>query len=279
MDKSVKKNLFRKTIPDIISFKGNKEPLVCITAYSAPMAKVVDKHVDLILVGDSLGMVMYGMDSTLPVTLEMMINHGLAVMRGSNKSCVIVDLPFGSYQASPQDAFLNAVEVIAKTGCGGVKLEGGCVMADTIEYLVKRGIPVMGHIGMMPQSFNLNGGYGVKGNLTKETSEILADAIAVQEAGAFAVVIESTTEELARKITDKLTIPTIGIGASPACDGQIIVAEDILGIIDDFKPKFVKRFANLNEEISNAVKCYSEEVRARIFPSLEHCYKEKREVD
>lgn len=265
----------RITPSDLLSQKGGT-PIVCITAYSAPMAKLMDEHVDLLLVGDSLGMALYGFDTTLPVTTDMMINHGAAVVRGSKRACVIVDLPFGSYQASPQAAFDTAARVMAETGCAGVKLEGGKAMAETIAFLVTRGIPVMGHVGMTPQSVNAYGGYRARGRTDTGAQDIQDDAKAVTEAGAFSVVIESTVEPIARAITEDIAIPTIGIGASPSCDGQIIVAEDILGIFQDFTPKFVKHYAQLGDDISAAVQQYADEVRSRTFPTFDHCYGVKK---
>ncbi len=261
----------RTTTRDLLARKGGA-PIVCITAYSAPMASLMDDHVDVLLVGDSLGMVFYGLPSTLPVTTDMMINHGAAVVRGSKKACVIVDLPFGSYQGSPAQAFETAARVMAETGCAAVKLEGGVAMAETIGFLVTRGIPVMGHVGMTPQSVNAFGGYRAQGRTKEVADTVHADAQAMADSGAFAMVIESTVEPVARAITEQVNIPTIGIGASPACDGQIIVAEDILGLFQDFKPRFVERYADLGEEISAAVEHYAEDVRARRFPTLDHCY-------
>ena len=261
----------RKTTRDVLSRKGGA-PIVCITAYSAPMAALMDEHVDILLVGDSLGMVFYGLPSTLPVTTDMMINHGAAVVRGSETACVVVDLPFGTYQGSPEQAFETAAQVMAETGCAGVKLEGGVAMAETIAFLVARGIPVMGHVGMTPQSVNAYGGYRAQGRTKDVADTVEADAKAVADSGAFAMVIESTVEPVARAITERVAVPTIGIGASPACDGQIIVAEDILGLFKDFKPKFVERYADLGEEISAAVEQYADDVRARRFPTLNHCY-------
>jgi 3-methyl-2-oxobutanoate hydroxymethyltransferase len=271
MSTTLSDNPKRLTTSDILSRKG-KTPIVCITAYAAPMAGLMDDHVDLLLVGDSLGMVMYGFTDTLSVTVGMMINHGAAVVRGSQKSCVVVDLPFGSYQGSKEAAFDTAARVMADTGCAGVKLEGGTVMAGTIAFLVSRGIPVMAHVGMTPQSVNVYGGYRARGRTKSGADEITTDAKAVSDAGAFAVVIESTIEPIARAITEQITIPTIGIGASPACDGQVLVAEDMLGIFQEFTPRFVERYADVGEEISAAVRQYAEDVRARAFPTLEHCY-------
>jgi 3-methyl-2-oxobutanoate hydroxymethyltransferase len=265
----------RLTVTDIRARKSG-EPIVCITAYSAPMAKLMDGAVDVLLVGDSLGMVFYGLPSTLPVSVDMMVNHGAAVVRGSSSACVVVDLPFGSYQGSPEAAFDTAARVMAETGCAAVKLEGGAVMAETIAFLVARGIPVMGHVGMTPQSVNTFGGYRAQGRDGEAADKVIADANAVAAAGAFAMVIESTVEPVARAITEQVGVPTIGIGASPACDGQVIVAEDILGIFQDFTPRFVKHFAELGPEITAAVEQYAADVRARRFPGPEHCYGVKK---
>jgi len=261
----------RISVPDIQARKGS-EPVVCLTAYTAPTAKQVDPHTDLILVGDSLGMVLYGFETTLPVTLDMMIAHGAAVMRGSSQACVIIDLPFGSYHESPEQAFRSASLTLKKTGANGVKLEGGVEMADTITFLTRRHIPVLAHIGVMPQSVNQTGGYQARGEDAMEAKRIIADAMAVAEAGAFAVVIESTWEPVAREITSLLSIPTIGIGASNACDGQILVTEDMIGLFSNFTPKFVKRYADLGQEISNLAAAYAADVRSRRFPGPEHCF-------
>jgi 3-methyl-2-oxobutanoate hydroxymethyltransferase len=252
--------------------RATDEPVVCITAYTTPMARFMDKHVDLLLVGDSLGMVVYGMDTTLGVTLDMMIAHGKAVVRGASHACVIVDMPFGSYQASPADAFNACARVMAETGCAGIKLEGGREMAKTVRFLTERGIPVMGHIGLTPQSVNQLGGYRARGRTNEEADKLLDDATAIAGAGAFCVVVEGTVDPVARSITDAIEVPTIGIGASPACDGQIIVADDILGLFGTFTPKFVKRYAELGEEVSNAVAKYAADVRARRFPGPEHIF-------
>ncbi|MBS0518830.1 MAG: 3-methyl-2-oxobutanoate hydroxymethyltransferase [Proteobacteria bacterium] len=261
----------RLSTPQIRDRKG-QQPLVCLTAYTTQMARWLDPHVDLLLVGDSLGMVVYGFDSTLPVTLEMMIAHGAAVMRGAERACVIVDLPFGSYQESPEHAFRSAARVMAETGCSGVKLEGGAEMAETVRFLVQRGIPVCGHVGLMPQSVNVAGGFKAAGRSESEAQKVAQDADAVAKAGAFAVVLEGTLEPVAAAITASLPVPTIGIGASPACDGQILVSEDVFGLFSDFTPRFVKRYANLGAEISAAAEAYARDVRARTFPTLEHCF-------
>lgn len=245
-------------------------PLVSLTAYTAPMAKLMDPHCDLLLVGDSLGMVVYGMDSTLGVTTEMMIAHGQAVVRGSQKACVAIDLPFGSYQKSPEQAFETAAAVMARTGAGCVKLEGGVEMAETVHFLTQRGIPVIGHIGLKPQSVHTHGGFRTVGR-GSEAEQVMQDAKAIEEAGAFSVLIESTMEPVAREISETLSVPTIGIGASPACGGQILVGEDMLGLFSDFTPRFVKRFAAIGEQVDKAVAEYAEAVRNRSFPGPEQC--------
>jgi len=261
----------RLTVKDIAKHKGG-EPVVCLTAYTAPYAKIMDSHADILLVGDTVGMVLYGMDSTLAVTVDMMVNHGRAVVKSSKRSCVVVDMPFGSYQESPEQAFSNAAEIMAQTGCQAVKLEGGVEMAETIEFLTERGIPVMGHVGLMPQRVNAYGGYGYHGRTSDAKKKILEDAVAVQKSGAFSIVVEGVKEELAREVTKKLDIVVIGIGGSPACDGQILVSDDMLGLFTDFKPKFVKHYAQLADVIENAVKEYADDVRNRKFPSDEHCF-------
>ena len=257
---------------DIRARKGSGEAIVCLTAYTTPVAKALDPHVDLLLVGDSLGMVIYGLDSTLGVSLEMMIAHGGAVCRGARRACVVVDMPFGSYQESPEQAFRNAARAMKETGCAAVKLEGGTEMADTVAFLAARGVPVMGHVGLMPQSVQVLGGYRALGRGEDERAGILRDAAAIAEAGAFAIVLECVVEPLAREITAELPIPTIGIGASAACDGQILVTEDMAGLFAEFTPKFVKRYAKLGEALSEAAEAYAGDVRARRFPALEHCY-------
>ena len=259
------------TVTEVRAQKGG-EPLVCLTAYTSLTAQLLDKYTDILLVGDSLGMVLYGLDDTLGVTIDMMVAHGKAVMRRSKKACVIVDMPFGSYQESPEVAFRNAAHVMKEVGCDGIKIEGGIEMAETISFLTERGIPVLAHVGLLPQSINTSGGFRSHGKNDEEADRILADAIAVENAGAFASVIEGTIEPLAREITKALHIPTIGIGASPACDGQILVTEDLVGLFSDFTPKFVKRYADLGQQIADAAKQYSEDVRSRKFPGPEHCF-------
>ena len=258
-------------VPDIRAHKGGT-PIVSLTAYTTPVARAFDDHVDLLLVGDSVGMVLYGMNTTLSVTLEMMIAHGQAVMRGTTRACVMVDLPFGSYQASPEQAFRAASRVLAETGCSAVKLEGGIEMAETIRFLVERGVPVCGHIGLMPQSVHVAGGFRATGRMADEAEKLRTDARAVDMAGAFAVVLEGVIEPLAAEITQEVALPTIGIGASPHCDGQVLVADDILGLFTDFKPRFAKRYADLGAQIGPAAACYAEDVRARRFPAPEHCF-------
>ena len=261
----------RLTVRDICARKGG-DPVVVLTAYTAPMAGLLDPHVDVLLVGDSLGMVLYGMDSTLAVSVDMMINHGKAVMRGSRQAMVVVDMPFGSYQESREQAYRNAARILAETGCAAVKLEGGREMADTIHFLTTRGVPVMAHIGLMPQQVNTAGGFRAHGRSGEEAAVIRADAQAVADAGAFSVVVEGTVEPVAHALTAELDIPTIGIGDSPACDGQVLVTEDLLGLFNDFTPKFVKRFANLSPLVSEAAAAYASEVKSRTFPAPEHCF-------
>ncbi|BCG83360.1 3-methyl-2-oxobutanoate hydroxymethyltransferase [Mesorhizobium sp. 113-3-3] len=258
------------TPPDIRTRKGGT-PLVCLTAYTTPIAKLVDRHCDIVLVGDSVGMVLHGLTSTLGVTLEMMVIHGQAVRRGLERALMTVDLPFGSYEESPEQAFRNAARIMAETGCAAVKLEGGEAMAETIRFLTGRGIPVMAHVGLTPQAVNSFGGYRVQGR-GEDAERIRRDALAVAEAGAFAVVLEKVPDALARRITGEITIPTIGIGASAACDGQILVVDDMLGIFGDFRPKFVKRYAELGEIAEAAIAAYAQDVRDRSFPADEHVF-------
>ena len=264
----------RVTVPEIRAHKGGK-PVVCLTCYHAHTARLLDAHVDLMLVGDSLGMVMHGMENTLGVTLDLMITHGKAVMRGSKHALVVVDMPFGSYEESPQVAFRNAARVIQETGCTAVKLEGGARIAETVHYLTQRGIPVMGHIGLTPQMIQIFGGFKTQGRTEAEWPAIEADAKAVSDAGAFAVVLEGMAEPLAAKITRQVPIPTIGIGASAECDGQILVMEDMLGL-NPAPPKFVRQYASLGADIESAVKAYAQDVRDRRFPGRENVYSMKK---
>jgi 3-methyl-2-oxobutanoate hydroxymethyltransferase len=267
---SAQDEIKRLTAPDIRARKGG-EPIVCLTSYHAHTARIVDRYCDVILVGDSLGMVMHGFETTVPVTLDMMILQGHAVMRGSKHALVVVDMPFGSYEQSREQAFASCARVLKETGCGAIKLEGGTRMAETIAFLVERGVPVMGHVGLTPQSINTIGSFRAQGRDQADWAPIEADAQAVGQAGAFAVVVEAVAEPLGRRITEQVTIPTIGIGASPACDGQILVLEDMLGLSPRV-PKFVKRFGELGPGIEAAVKAYAEEVRNRAFPAPEHVY-------
>ena len=258
------------TPPQVVAAKGGT-PLVCLTAYTTPMARLVDAHCDIALVGDSVGMVLHGLPSTLGVTLDMMIMHGKAVRRGLEHALMVVDMPFGSYEKGPEQAFGNAARVMAETGCAAVKLEGGETMTETIRFLTRRGIPVMAHVGLTPQAVNAFGGYTVQGR-GESGDRVLRDARAVAEAGAFSVVLEKVPEQLARRITEEVAIPTIGIGASAACDGQVLVTDDMLGMFTEFRPKFVKRYAELGQETEAAIGAYAAEVRARKFPAAEHLF-------
>jgi 3-methyl-2-oxobutanoate hydroxymethyltransferase len=260
----------RLAAPDISARKG-KTPIVCLTAYTAPMAEILDEHCDLLLVGDSLGMVVHGLPNTVGVTLEMMILHGQAVMRGSKKAMVVVDMPFGSYEAAPEVAYANAARIMKETGAQAVKVEAGETIAGTIEYMVRRGIPVMGHVGLRPQAILLDGGFKAKGKGADERKQILDDARASEAAGAFAIVVEGVAEGLAKEITEAVSIPTIGIGASAGCDGQVLVIDDMLGLFE-WTPKFVRRYADLKGEISRAAAAYAEDVRARRFPGPAEIY-------
>ncbi|MBI4724531.1 MAG: 3-methyl-2-oxobutanoate hydroxymethyltransferase [Rhodomicrobium sp.] len=260
----------RLTAPDIKARKGH-EKIVSLTAYHAHTARLIDPHVDFLLVGDSLGMVMHGHETTIPVPLDLMIMHGAAAVRGSKRALVVVDMPFGSYEESPPVAFRNAARVMKETGCGAIKLEGGLRMAETINYLTVRGIPVMAHIGLTPQSVNVMGGFKTQGRHHEEWAAIEADAAAIADAGAFAVVLEGMAELLAAKITRSVPIPTIGIGASAECDGQILVLEDMLGLSPSV-PRFVKKFADLAHAIESAVKDYAAEVRSSQFPGPDQVY-------
>ncbi|UVC15217.1 3-methyl-2-oxobutanoate hydroxymethyltransferase [Mesorhizobium onobrychidis] len=256
--------------PDIQMRKG-QTPLVCLTAYTTPIASLADRHCDIVLVGDSVGMVLHGLSSTLGASLDMMIMHGQAVRRGLVRALMVVDMPFGSYEESPEQAFRNAARLMAETGCAAVKLEGGQTMAETIRFLAARGVPVMAHVGLTPQAVNTFGGYRVQGR-GDDAERIRRDAGAVTEAGAFSVVLEKVPEPLARRITAEIAVPTIGIGASPACDGQILVSDDMLGLFGSFRPKFVKRYAELGNQADAAIAAYAADVRERRFPAAEHFY-------
>src|ERR1051325_936135 len=261
----------RLSVTQIQGRKGG-DKLVCLTAYTASVARLIDREVDLLLVGDSLAMTVYGFDSTLPVTLDMMIAHGAAVVRATSHALVTVDLPFGSYQASLEQAFHAAARVLAETGAAAVKLEGGEEMAETVAFLTRRGVPVMGHVGLTPQAVNALGGYRSRGHADAERDKIMRDGVAIAEAGAFSLVIEGTAESVARELTGAIAIPTIGIGGSPSCDGQILVTDDMLGLFAEFTPRFVKRYRRLGDAIREAVREYADEVRSGRFPAEEHTY-------
>lgn len=271
---SAQSNVKRMTASDIAARKGG-EKVVCLTAYDAPTAAILDPHCDLILVGDSVGMVVHGLPSTVGVTLEMMILHGRAVMRGATRALVVVDMPFGSYEESPEQAFRSAARVIAETGAQAVKLESGAYAEGTIRFLVERGVAVMGHVGLRPQAVNVSGGFRAKGRTDAERRAILAEAKVAASAGAFAIVVEGVAEDLAVEVTKAVSVPTIGIGASPACDGQILVTPDMLGLFE-WTPKFVKRFAALKAEMTQAAARYAAEVRAGTFPEAAQLYRFER---
>ena len=260
----------RLTVPRIRQRKGG-EPLVMLTAYTVRMAQLLDPHCDMLLVGDSLGQVIYGLPHTVAVTMELMAAHGAAVVRGSYHAAVIVDMPFGSYEASPEQAFTNAARLLKETGAAAVKMEGGKVLAPTVEFLTSRGIPVMAHVGLTPQAVNILGGYGVRGKSAEEAKSIVEDAVAMSDAGAFAMVIEGVLEPIAIEITNKIACPTIGIGASAQCDGQVLVTEDMLGLFER-TPKFVKRFGAMQGMVEESVRQYAEQVRNRSFPSADQLY-------
>ena len=267
----------RTTVPSIRARKQDgktEQPIVMLTAYTMRMAQLLDPYCDMLLVGDSLGQVIYGLPSTIPVTLDMMCAHGAAVVRGSWHALVGVDMPFGSYEASPEDAFDSASHVLKETGCAAVKLEGGEAMAPTIDFLSHRGIPVIGHVGLTPQAVNVLGGYGVRGRDESEADKILADARAVAEAGAFCLVVEGVMEEIASEVARSVAIPVIGIGASAECDGQVLVTEDMLGLFER-TPRFVKRYDDLAARIGEAAQTYAGEVRSRTFPSADQTYRPK----
>jgi 3-methyl-2-oxobutanoate hydroxymethyltransferase len=260
----------RKTVKDIAAAKGGT-PLVCLTAYTAPMAAMLDEVCDVILVGDSVGMVVHGLPTTVGVTLEMMILHGQAVMRASRRAFVVVDMPFGSYEASLEQAFMNAARILKETGCQAVKIEAGEYATATVRHLVDRGIPVMAHVGLRPQATNVEGGFKAKGRTDPERAKVIAEALAADQAGCFAMVIEGVAEDLAAQITTQVSCPTVGIGASAMCDSQILVTDDLLGMFD-WTPRFVRRYANLRGEIGRAAEGYAKDVRARAFPGEKETY-------
>ncbi|AGF47245.1 3-methyl-2-oxobutanoate hydroxymethyltransferase [Candidatus Kinetoplastibacterium desouzaii TCC079E] len=263
---SIRKNIF------VIKNSKGKQKIAALTAYTSSVARIVDRYVDFILVGDSLGMALYGFSDTLSVTLDMMIAHGSAVVRSSKSACIIIDMPFGSYQESESQAFMNSAKVLANTGAQAIKLEGGSEMAKTVSFLTKRGIPVMGHVGLMPQQFNTAGGFKALKSEEYIFKKILDDALSLEDAGAFAIVLECVAESIGERISSKLSIPVIGIGASPSCDGQILVINDILGMQKDFSPKFVKQYICMEDHIAKAVEQYVSEVRESAFPGKEHCF-------
>jgi len=260
----------RLTAPQVTARKGG-EPLVCLTAYTAPVAAILDEVCDILLVGDSVGMVMHGLPNTVGVTLEMMILHGQAVMRASQRALVVVDMPFGSYEGPKELAYANAVRILKETGCQAVKVEAGPTVPETIAYLVRRGVPVVGHVGLRPQAVNVDGAFKAKGRSEAERARVVAEAEATADAGAFCIVVEGVAEALAREITAAVAVPTIGIGASAGCDGQILVTDDMLGLFD-WTPKFVRRYADLKGEISAAVRAYADDVKARRFPAAAETY-------
>lgn len=267
----------RLTVPKIRSRKVDgvtEEPLVMLTAYTARQAQLLDPHCDLLLVGDSLGQVIYGLPSTIPVTMEMMANHAAAVVRGSYHAVVVVDMPFGAYETSPEDAFDSAARLLKESGAAAVKLEGGQAMAETVEFLVQRGIPVMGHVGLTPQAVNVLGGYAARGRSDAESEKIIGDAKALEEAGAFAIVVEGVIEPIAISVTEAVSCPTIGIGASAKCDGQVLVTDDMLGMFERV-PRFVKRYEDLAKTISETAAKYADEVRNRSFPGPDQLYQPK----
>jgi 3-methyl-2-oxobutanoate hydroxymethyltransferase len=276
MSSQVQTPIKRITVPEIRARKGG-EPIVVLTAYDAPTAALMDAHCDVLLVGDSLGMAVHGLTSTVGVTLEMMILHGQAVMRGAKRALVVIDMPFGSYEAGVETAYANAVRVLKETGAQAIKVESGPTAPATIDYLVNRGIPVMGHVGLLPQSINIDGTFKAKGREEGERARILQSARDTADAGAFAVVIEGVAEGLAREITEAIDKPTIGIGASAACDGQVLVSSDMLGLFD-WTPKFVRKYADLRGVIDQAVATYADDVRARRFPAEVETYFSKKPV-
>jgi 3-methyl-2-oxobutanoate hydroxymethyltransferase len=267
----------RMTAPSIRARKVNgrtEQPIVMLTAYTMRMAQLLDPHCDMLLVGDSLGQVIYGLPSTIPVTMEMMCAHGAAVVRGSWHSLVAVDMPFGSYEGSPEQAFASASRIMKETGCAAVKLEGGQAMAPTVEFLSSRGIPVIGHVGLTPQAVNVLGGYGARGKSVDEAQHIEEDAIAIARAGAFCMVVEGVMEEVATRIANAVDVPIIGIGASAECDGQVLVIDDMLGMFER-TPRFVKRYDDLAGRIGEAARAYADEVRSRAFPTGDQTYRPK----
>lgn len=259
------------TTTKIQAMKGRGQ-IVSLTAYTKPMAALMDPYVDLIVVGDSTGMVAYGFDSTLPVTLDMMILHGAAVVRGAERACVVIDMPFATYQESKEQAYRNCARVLIETGAQAVKLEGGMELVETVDFMVQRGIPVMAHIGLRPQHANVMGGFKAQARTEQTTELLIKEALAYQQAGAFSLLVEGVFEAAARRVTEAVAIPTIGIGASPACDGQVLVTEDMLGLFTDFTPKFAKQYVNLSSTIAKVFAEFETDVRSGKFPADEHCF-------
>ena len=274
---SVYAEIKRISVPQLMARKG-QEKIAALTAYTAPFARLLDPVLDMILIGDSTAMVGYGLPDTLSISADQLAAHAAAVVRSTSHACIIVDMPFGSYQESPQQAFANAARMLAASGADGVKLEGGAVMADTTRFLVDRGIPVLAHVGLMPQYVNTMGGFKAQGMTDESAEVILRDAVAHEQAGAFGVVLEGIAEGLGRRITEALAIPTIGIGATPACDGQILVTEDILGLSGDRIPKFARQFADVGAVIRTAVEQYASDVRSGAFPAPENCFGVKQQL-
>ena len=272
---SVHSQVVRTTVPQLMACKGQRK-IVSLTAYSAPFARILDEVLDMILIGDSTAMVGYALSDTLSITVEQLTAHAAAVVRSTERACIVVDMPFGSYQESPQQAFANAARMLAGSGAAAVKMEGGIAMAETTRFLVERGVPVLAHVGLMPQYVNTMGGFKAQGMSDESAERIFQDALAHEKAGAFAVVLEGVAESLGRRITEALSIPTIGIGASPACDGQILVTEDILGLSGGRIPKFARQFADVGSVIRDAVTQYATEVREGSFPALENCFGVKK---
>lgn len=265
----------RITVPQLMAYKGQRK-IASLTAYTAPFARLLDEHLDMILIGDSTAMVGYGMPSTLAITVDQMAAHAAAVVASTRRACIIVDMPFGSYQESPAQAFQSAARLLAAGGVDGVKMEGGSALAPTTRFLVERGVPVLAHVGLMPQYVHTMGGFKAQGLSDEAAERIYQDALAHEKAGAFGVVLEGVAERLARRITQDLSIPTIGIGASPDCDGQILVTEDILGLTDGRIPKFARQFADVGALINQAVGQYAQEVREGTFPTLDNCFGVKK---
>jgi 3-methyl-2-oxobutanoate hydroxymethyltransferase len=272
---SVHSQAKRLSVPQLMAYKGQQK-IAALTAYTAPFARLLDDALDMILIGDSTAMVGYGLPDTLSITVDQLAAHAAAVVRSTSHACIIVDMPFGSYQESPQQAFVNAARMLAASGADGIKLEGGAAMAETTRFLVERGIPVLAHVGLMPQYVNTMGGFKAQGMTDESADRIVKDAVEHERAGAFAVVLEGIAESLGRRITETLAVPTIGIGASPACDGQILVTEDILGLSGDRIPKFAKQFADVGALVRSAAENYASDVRAGNFPGLEHCFGVKK---